>query len=228
MEYLVLNSYIEFKQSAQKGWGKQFKSLGTFKIILLIIILGSAVFALVFLFIQSKFSPIIVFISTIIEGLCALLLSNALTKEDVLRSKERMQQRDEKYDEIKNWLKDIGYKEKNQIKQLCHRCETEMSKNNEKVMQHIAFIDKIFSFFLVPLYVAIIYWAFGLRDITSNQIIIVFTVVMVIISLYILTYVYLTTIQPILDSRYVKMNAMINDIHGVLDRKFTIEDGDIA
>lgn len=224
MEYLVLNSYINLEKN-KHNWKTILKKIPRPKIVCFLIMLISACCTVVF---ALQGEVLLEFISFAIEIIFAGIMTVIIQKECVINSNRDIKKQNDRYDEIKEWLKSIGFEEKNQIKQLCRRCEVEIESHKEKESKREKFLDKLFDFFLVPFFVAVISWIFNMEGSISEQIEIVTIVGTIGIVLYVLIYGTLDLFNPFIDKKYIKMYEMIKDIQGVLDRKFIIENEDIV
>ena len=232
MEYLVLGSYIEFEKKVKtgwiEGWKKVFSVLGIFNTILFLIMILSASTSFLFLFLPSKHRTIIACVCILIEFISVVIISFTTQGKAVLKQSADIKKLDTKYDSIKEWLESIGFKEKNQIKQLCRRCEIEVEKNNEKKLERKKFRDRIFNIFLFPMFIAILAWIFDLKFDLADRMMIAIWIAMIGIVLDLLVYGVLYYLMPIIDRENIKMYKMVKDIQGVLDRKFPIENEDIV
>lgn len=226
MEYLVLHSYMNFGKQIDKGWKNFFKELGIKKTILLLILLVSTCSSFVFSFLYNKY-PKIFYISILAEIIIGIFMSIFEQREVYINSNTDLKRQNERYDEVKKWLGSIGFKEKNQIKQLCRRCEYEVKNYRDKDDKRKKFIDKVFSFFLIPIFAAFISWILGEKNNFSIQMILVIEIGGIGIALYIFVHYILFILSPILDREYIQMCKLIKDIQGVLDRKFIISNEDI-
>ncbi|GAA0794490.1 hypothetical protein GCM10008910_11540 [Faecalicatena orotica] len=224
MEYLVLNSYINLEKN-KHNWKTILKKIPRPKIVCFLIMLISACCTVAF---ALQGEVLLEFISFAIEIIFAVIMTVIIQKECVINSNRDIKKQNDRYDEIKEWLKSIGFEEKNQIKQLCRRCEVEIESHKEKESKREKFLDKLFDFFLIPIFVAVISWIFNMEGSMSEQIEIVTKVGIIGIVLYVLLYVALDFFSPFIDKKYIKMYEMIKDIQGVLDRKFIIENEDIV
>lgn len=224
MEYLVLNSYINLEKN-KHNWKTILKKIPRPKIVCFLIMLISACCTVVF---ALRGEVLLEFISFAIEIILAVIMTVIIQRECVINSNRDIKKQNDRYDEIKEWLKSIGFEEKNQIKQLCRRCEMEIESHKEKEGKREKFLDNLFNFFLIPIFVAVISWIFNMEGSMSEQIEIVTKVGIIGIVLYVLIYGALDFFSPFIDNKYIKMYEMIKDIQGVLDRKFIIENEDIV
>lgn len=226
MEYLVLHSYINLGKQTNKSWRDVFKVLGVKNIILLLVLLLSSSFSIVFGILYTKYS-LFFYINMIVEIITVVIILVYTQRENIINSNTDIKRQYERYDEVKKWLEDIGFKEKNQIKQLCHRCEKEILDYKEKDNKRKSYIDKIFNFFLIPFFAALLTWLFGLNNDIQLQLKLAIEIGVIGIVLYIFAHGFLAILAPIIDNDYIQMQKMIKDIQGVLDKNFIIDNEDI-
>lgn len=227
MEYAVLYDYIKNQKDTRINWIAILKSLGIFKLILLVVVILSCLNSIIMLFIDSKITNPILFVSILSELLSVLVLNFVGQKESVSKSKEGIEKLDQKFDEIKDWLESIGFVDKKQIKQLCNRCNQEILRNKEKNNQFKQSVDRLFTLFLIPIFVASVSWVLGLVVNIPDRIALVIMIGFLGIILYILIFGLIGFFQPLIDSNYEKMSKMVKEIQGMLDRKFPVEDSDL-
>lgn len=232
MEFAVLYDYLKNQKVARKNWSNILKTIGLLKLTLLIIMLVSGLCSAVMLFVNPKITNPILIISILVELLSVIVLNIVGQKENILNSKEGIEKLDLKFDEIKDWLASIGYVDKREIKQLCNRCTQTILRNKENNDHFKRFIDKLFTFFLIPIFVASISWILGLDtsvpEHIPERIALAITIGLFGMISYILIFGLVEFFQPIIDSDYEKMSRMVKNIQGMLDRKFPIEDSDIV
>lgn len=222
MVYSILDNYIyKFNKSRKIN----IKEIGTVNIILFLLILISAVVACISIFTFRYFLWWI--IPTFLEIVSCIIFGYRMQRFYCKNSLENISKKSEHYEEIKKWLEDLKYTDKNQIRLLCWRCRAEISRNNSIEKKHTKFIDRIFSLILIPISIAIITCIVeDSADLTNklNEVIIIAAITLV---LYVLIHGLIEFIKPLSNRTYIRMNEMVSEIQGMIDRKFSVDNDDI-
>lgn len=224
MEYLVLNSYLEFRKNNSPKIGNTLKEMKMSHKVVIVLIIVLIVVAGVFNNMNRK--EVETILLTIIF-LLFLYISKSQSMLDIELSTEKLEQKDNDYMKIKIWLESIGFVEKNQIKQLCNRCEKIIEKKERQQENLEKRVDQVFAALFFPAWLALIAWFLGLDNGTVDIYVRVIVMVIFAVIIYVGSTCLIREINEIGNGTKNDMQRMINDLHGVLDRKFEIEESDL-
>lgn len=225
MERLILNSYLEIKGRKEQKISDVMKEMSMFRRIAFYALLVSGITSIIIILffpVKIKFA----YVGILIETIC-LIIMKSQERIDIKNHKIRIREKDEEYVEMLRWLKEIKYSEKNQIKQLCFRCEKFIEEERREKEKFEKVMDKIFTVCLAPVFLAVINWTFNLDGKANEHLMMVFFLTMVVIAVYMIFIGVTKGLQEIIYSTQQSMQYMVEDLHGVLDRCFEIEDNDI-
>lgn len=227
MQYLVLNSYLKMKKEEKDSWKTFHKNMNLRERALMYIMVLSAIFSLVFLFYKNGQHILLAYSGILVELLAVFLLSISFKKNNIKKSSENIKKLDDEYKQIKTWLNEIGYYEKNQIKLLCIRCKNLIEKNEINNKRRNRLMEKIANFALVPLFTVFISNVFGIISNLDEMIISTILISISIVIIYIAIVGLIILFSPFLNKTYIDMENMVNMIEGMVDREFDVTDDDI-
>lgn len=227
MQYLVLNSYLKMKEDEKNSWKTFIKNLNLIEKILIITMFSSGIISIFLLLYKKEKYISFAYIGILIELLSVLLLSYLSEKERIKKSSDNIKKQDEKYSQIRTWLKDIGYTEKNQIKLLIIRCKSRIEKNDIINEKRKKIIDKTINVTLIPLLAAFVSNVFGKVGNLNEMVVLVILLSLIIIIIIITIAGIFISISPFINKTYIDMMNMVDMIEGMLDREFPVTDDDI-
>lgn len=228
MEYLILNAYLKLKKQQKINWKNFLKEMRLlYKILFAMMIVGAIISIISLLYKNQRWHLVMPILGIVLELTSVILLSIFMQKDEIERSSNDIKELDKKYDEIKNWLSEMGYHDKNQIKQLCNRCKNAIDKNEMANEKRKKFIDKITNLIFVPLYASFISKIIGVSGNIDEIIALTIMIGTIVIIIYIAVFGIMEILNPLINSTYIEMDNMLNVIQGMLDRKFQVTDDDI-
>lgn len=228
MEYLILNAYLKLKKQQKINWKNFLKEMRLlYKILFAMMIVGAIISIVSLLYKNQRWHLVMPILGIVLELTSVILLSIFMQKDEIERSSNDIKELDKKYDEIKNWLSEMGYHDKNQIKQLCNRCKNAIDKNEMANEKRKKFIDKITNLIFVPLYASFISKIIGVSGNIDEIIALTIMIGTIVIIIYIAVFGIMEILNPLINSTYIEMENMLNVIQGMLDRKFQVTDDDI-
>lgn len=228
MEYLILNAYLKLKKQQKINWKNFLKEMRLlYKILFAMMIVGAIISIVSLLYKNQRWHLVMPTLGIVLELTSVILLSIFMQKDEIERSSNDIKELDKKYDEIKNWLSEMGYHDKNQIKQLCNRCKNAIDKNEMANEKRKKFIDKITNLIFVPLYASFISKIIGVSGNIDEIIALTIMIGTIVIIIYIAVFGIMEILNPLINSTYIEMDNMLNVIQGMLDRKFQVTDDDI-
>lgn len=228
MEYLILNAYLKLKKQQKINWKNFLKEMRLlYKILFAMMIVGAIISIISLLYKNQRWHLVMPILGIVLELTSVILLSIFMQKDEIERSSNDIKELDKKYDEIKNWLSEMGYHDKNQIKQLCNRCKNAIDKNEMANEKRKKFIDKITNLIFVPLYASFISKIIGVSGNIDEIIALTIMIGNIVIIIYIAVFGIMEILNPLINSTYIEMDNMLNVIQGMLDRKFQVTDDDI-
>lgn len=228
MEYLILNAFLKLKKQQRINWKSFLKEMRLlYKILFTTMILGAILSIISLLYKNNKWGLTVPILGIILELTSVILLSIFMQKDEIERSSNDIKELDKKYEEIKNWLSEMGYHNKNQIKQLCNRCKNAIDKNKMANGKRKKFLDKITNLIFVPLYASFISKLLGVPGNIDEIIALTLMIGVFVIIIYIAIFGIMEIFNPLINSTYIEMDNMLNMIQGMLDRKFPVTDDDI-
>ena len=117
MEYLILNAYLKLKKQQKINWKNFLKEMRLlYKILFAMMIVGAIISIISLLYKNQRWHLVMPILGIVLELTSVILLSIFMQKDEIERSSNDIKELDKKYDEIKNWLSEMGYHDKNQIK----------------------------------------------------------------------------------------------------------------
>lgn len=228
MEYLILNAYLKLKKQQKINWKNFLKEMRLlYKILFAMMIVGAIISIISLLYKNQRWHLVMPILGIVLELTSVILLSIFMQKDEIERSSNDIKELDKKYDEIKDWLSEMGYHDKNQIKQLCNRCKNAIDKNEMANEKRKKFIDKITNLIFVPLYASFISKIIGVSGNIDEIIALTIMIGSIVIIIYIAVFGIMEILNPLINSTYIEMDNMLNVIQGMLDRKFQVTDDDI-
>lgn len=223
MEERVLHGYLDFRKRSRKNAREILRKLGFGNKIAFVIVCLAPFVMLLSVLLKTKTLEITI-IAFLIEVVCLLFIQKNMQKISCENSIEKLEELDVRYKDTLEWLKTIGYGEKNQIKQLCRRCENLLEKREQKKKDNE---DKLFKMIVVPTYLALVAGVLT----ASDDIIVNVAIVIILMGALMWSYIIINdmkaTISEIWDNSQEDLKDMVDDLHGVLDRCFVVEEEDI-
>lgn len=217
MEYLVLKKYLEFKQEKKRTFKAVLKKMPVKNKIALIILLISFILFIIFYAIKNvKF----LLCSCFIGILSAIYLNVSQNHLNIQQSQENIEAKDTYYENLQKILAEIGYTTRNQVAQLCCRCEVIIEKEKEREKEEINLVDKVFSAIIFPIGVTSLSFIF--QSVDNNTLQVQGLVILVLVILLYLAIRYLAKEIGGIPMIKYDMCSMVEDLHGILDRKFLI------
>ena len=220
MECQFWAAYEAHKRSREKSWGDFFKRKNRLYIMLFIIL---TVLLIITIIIGIPLDSSIFFYVLVILDLVGIIVFNLYDNLDMQRnSRNNLKSLDEESKELLKWLIDVGYGEKNKIKQVCVRCQKYIKEKEEEKKKLKNIVNKAFSILIVPM---------GLKDLedlirnAGFQEIIQFLIN--IFFIYLLIHIIVKYLQEYRYRNLKGMKKMLNNLQNVLDRNFPIENEDI-
>jgi len=213
------------KNENRKTFIEAFKLLSKVEVILFFVMLISAMTSLLFLVIRIQ--NWLLYTCILLEVISVSILYFIQHRKDINNSEQNIEKMDKRYKDALNWLNNLGFRDKYQIKQLCNRCEQEIQKNKQGEEKFRQFIDKIFTLFLIPIYAAIVTLAIQQSANITDQTVSLIIIAIAGIIIYILVFGLINFLFPIINSEYVEMDKMLKLLQGILDRQFEIVETDI-
>lgn len=228
MEYLILNTYLKFKKQRRINWKSFLKEMrSSYKVLFAMMVIGAIISIISLLCKNESDNLVMPILGIILELTSVILLSIFMQKDEIEKSSNDIKELDKKHDEIKNWLSEMGYSDKNQIKQLCNRCKNAIDKNRLANEKRKKFLDKITNLIFVPLYASFISKVLGVTGNIDEIIALTLMIGVIVIIIYIAIFGIMEIFNPLINSTYIEMDNMLNMIQGMLDRKFPVTDDDI-
>ena len=232
MIYIILNSYKKFKKENKKSlknWIRDLKK--SHKIFLtLFILLGIFSISMILCWLKSQKSKYLVAseLGVVFLLLCDFILIVNMNKNEIETSNDALIRTYKYYDEVLEWLKMIEYSKKNQIKQLCRQCENIIEKKELEKEKAKKYIDKIFIVFIAPALLVIISWILEGEGWAEECLIFVIALIVIGCIVYIMIMRIINEFLDFIYSDKKDLQQMANDLQGVLDRCFEIEENDIV
>lgn len=224
MEYRVLDGYLDFKNKRKPGFKEFFHRLsfgnkaGFAGMVIAVIILFLPAWKREFNIEMSVFG-------IVLELVCVFYLQKSQQRQLQKNSIEGIKNMDKRYEDLLGWLQSIEYGEKNKIRQLCYRCEVLLVKIEEKEKRRQG---ELFKIIVAPTYLALISWVLTLEGSIEERLTIVIEFLFAITGVYILGKEIRNSTMSIWDNTQENFKDLIDDLHGVLDRCFPIEENDIG
>lgn len=233
MEYNILNSYWKkFHEDKAKSFKEVFKKAEKREKVLFCITLISAAITLItntllgFGIYKSIICGVLLFSSLGIEIISVFMLGKYVKDKGIRQTKQALNRIKCGYTEVHNWLKELGYLRKAEIKQFSYRCEELLVQWENEKKDHKKDIEKVISLFYVPMLLALISWILD-----SNQelydmmeyVILVFLMTSAGVAIYLVVIGVSKIVENSLYSDVKKMKCMIRDFHGILDYCFDCE-----
>lgn len=225
MEYLVLNSYLEFKKQRKKKWRDVLKESGYIGITCLIVVFLEAGMAILGT-LQGK--NIFAWICIIVELVSVGIFILYINYYEVRGSRSRLEESEKDYQETLEWLKQIGYGEKIQIKQLCARCEVIIQIAENKKEKAEKDLDKIITVMIFPAVLATMTAIFQIGGTVEDCIAISIVLVCLCVGAYFILLIANRHFNKYMFSDEEEMKQMLSHLHGVLDRCFSLTEEDIV
>ena len=187
-----------------------------YKILFPMMIVCAIISIISLLYKNQRWHLVMPILGIVLELTSVILLSTFMQKDEIERSSNDIKELDKKYDEIKNWLSEMGYHDKNQIKQLCNRCKNAIDKNEMANEKRKKFIDRITNLIFVPLYASFISKIIGVSGNIDEIIALTIMIGTIVIIIYIAVFGIMEILNPLINSTYIEMDNMLNVIQGML------------
>lgn len=129
--------------------------------------------------------------------------------------------------ELNNWLVENGYKEKNQIKQLSRRLETELKQIKDVNDADNQKAEKLFIALYIPVSLSLINYVLQVDGNFADKLMLVILFTVSVSGLYLLYVGVHAEIKWLLEYEQYKMDRMLKDIYLVLDTCYKIENEDL-
>ena len=140
--------------------------------------------------------------------------------------KDTLSKAAKKGSKINNWLVENGYKEKNQIKQLSRRLETELKQLKDANDEENQKAEKLFIALYIPVSLSLINYVLQVDGNFTDKLILVILFTVIVSGLYLLYVAVRNEIKWLLEYEQYKMGRMLKDIYLVLDTCYKIENED--
>lgn len=224
MEYLVLQSYLEFKGKNKRKVKDIIEEIGKVGIGAVIALIVSGIIGVIN---ALNNNYIIVYIGIFFEILSDVVILEIVEERDRENSKLNIKKKDEEYAQIVKWLKEIKYTRKEQIKQLCYRCELVIEKNKKKEKEERKRVEKFMFAFAIPMVLHILKWMLEMKGNASMKLALVIVIMLLVMAAYFFILGIAGALHIIFSRRQQGMENMVEDLHGILDRCFPVEEKDL-
>ncbi len=141
----------------------------------------------------------------------------------------RIEERKSRLQELDIWLKNMGVKEKNDIKQLRNKLQRDINEKQKSIDKVETIIFKIFELICVPVILAFFSYILQLADFEITEKVTVCAVVLVysiLVVVSVLFFVY-TVITEIIKNQQHNYKMFADDLQDVLDTQYEIKNEDI-
>ncbi len=221
MEYLVLQSYLEFKLREIKDIVKEIGKVGIEVLIALI------AFAIMMVPSALNYDNAIRNIGLVGAIMSCIILKVMRDIKDIINSKLNIRKKDEQYVEMIEWLKEIKYTKKEQIKQLCYRCEQIVEKNEKKQKATRDVVKKFVFTFNIPIVLAIAQYILTLEGDELLKFEIIIIIMLYRTGIFLIEIGAVKALRRLFSIRQQGMEKMVEDLYGILDRYFPVEEKDL-
>ncbi len=231
MDYTVFNTYKKWRKKAGKKNAKKLFNSSPKLIMALVVILVINSIAILVIDVLEALNAIshgsvwmfISFVTLFIVIIVLYILTTSYYKNNI---KKNLKAKQKQAKILKKELKAIGYKKKNQLKQLCNRMNEKYEKENLWIQRMQKIIDSIFISLFIPINLKIFeiladknFDIANIIYITGYGLIFLFASYCLLVGLVQLCKVFICRLNTI--------EEMIEDIHYILDHFFPIDDNDV-
>lgn len=230
MDYIIFNKYLEWeRQKNQAEWKVLFRIPRKAYMYLIAMIFFGLIPIIIFcLNLNNQTVTLFSYIMSAIGIVLAVLFSRYVDNFEIFMSTEKLQNLDSKYNCLQNWLKSVGIKNKNQIKQLRNEIKQRVEQTERKQNKSISDINRWFQILIIPIMLAIVVHVLDQSsDTFDSQIYFLFFIVALIILFYLIVYGAFKLFSFISNRKQNELKYFVSDLQGLLDRKFEIEDKDL-
>lgn len=230
MDYIIFNKYLEWKkQKNQAEWKVLFRiPRKAYMYLIAMIFCGLLPIIIFCLNLNNQIVTLISYILSAIGIVLAVLFSRYVDNFEIFMSTEKFQNLDNKYNCHQNWLKSVGIKNKNQIKQLRNEIKQRVEQTERKQNKTVSDINRWFQILIIPIMLAIVVHVLDQSsDTFDSQLYFFLNIVVFIIILYLIVYMIYKSFYFIFNRKQNELKYFVSDLQGLLDRKFEIEDKDL-
>lgn len=195
------------------------------QMVLFVLAIISAICALVSIFRNWQItSKLLLFIMMEFMFVAGMVFNAKRLQKNSL--KDTLSKAAKKGSKINNWLVENGYKEKNQIKQLSRRLETELKQLKDANDAENQKAEKLFIALYIPVSLSLINYVLQVDGNFTDKLILVILFTVIVSGLYLLYVAVHNEIKWLLEYEQYKMGRMLKDIYLVLDTCYKIENED--